>query len=492
MRRKGLHWGTSGDAIFLMFIKLVTIVLGFTVTRLLSQYLSVYDYGTYSQILLVVSTVTSLTILGMMDGVNFFYGTQLDPRQRETYISTVFALQFLVSTVAGCVVMLLSAPLCAYFDNPRIGKLLIFAASLPLLQNLLNMFQVLLVSVGRARLLAVRNLIVSLARLGAVLLVILAVRDIRVILLTTLVLDAGQILLFWGILRGSGCCLRLKSVNLKLVGTILRYCAPMGVFTAISALNRDCDKYLIALMTDTQTLAVYANASKILPFDIVMNSFCTVLIPHITRRVAEGDRAGAGKLYRLFLEISLLSTGVLCCAALAASPQLMNLLYTEKYAAGLPVFCIYILVDLLRFTNITLVLSAAGKTARLMCYSLGALVMNVALNYVFYRWMGICGPAVATLVTTLVMGLLIMGSGAKVLQTSLRNLFDGKKVCVFFLESLALMGIMYGIRTWLDGLGVPYFVVLVLICGAYGGVMLLLQGKQLVWDLKQVNRASGT
>ena len=40
------QWGTSGDAIFLTLIKLVTILLGLTVTRLLSQYLSVYDYGT--------------------------------------------------------------------------------------------------------------------------------------------------------------------------------------------------------------------------------------------------------------------------------------------------------------------------------------------------------------------------------------------------------------------------------------------------------------
>jgi len=491
MKHKLTGWGTSGDAIFLMFIKLVTIALGFAVTRLLSQYLSVYDYGTYSQILLVVSTVTSLTILGMMDGVNFFYGTQSDPRERERYISTVFALQFLISTAAGTAVMLLSAPLCAYFDNPQIGKLLIFAATLPLLQNLLNMFQVLLVSVGKARLLAVRNLVVSLVRLGVVLLVVLVVRDIRVILLTTLVLDAGQILLFRVILRGSGCCLRLKSVDMRRVGTIVRYCVPMGVFTAISALNRDCDKYLIALMTDTQTLAVYANASKLLPFDIVMSSFSTVLIPHITRRVAQGDKAGAEKLYRLFLEISLLSTGILCCAALAASPQLMRLLYSEKYVQGLPVFCIYILVDLLRFTNITLVLSAAGKTARLMCYSLGALGMNVVLNYVFFQWMGICGPAVATLVTTLVMGLLIMGSSAAVLQTSLKSLFDRKNLLVFSLESLALVGGLYGLQDWLSGLGIPYFVILVLICGSYGGMMLLLQGKRLLRDLKQVNRASG-
>ena len=490
MKVKRLQWGTSGDAIFLIFIKLVTIALGFTVTRLLSEYLSVYDYGTYSQILLVVSTVTSLTILGMMDGVNYFYGTQPDSREREEYISTVFALQVGVTAGAGCLVMLLSAPLCRYFDNPDLKKLMIFAASLPMLQNLLNMFQVLLVSVGKARLLALRNLVVSLARLGAVLLVILVIQDVRVILLTTFLLDAGQILLFWRILRRSGCSLRLKSVNRHLVGEILRYCVPMGVFTAISALNRDCDKYLIALMTDTRTLAVYTNASKILPFDIVMTSFCTVLIPHITRRVAQRDMTGAAALYRLFLEIALLSTGTLCCGALAASPQLMELLYTAKYAEGLPVFCIYILVDLLRFTNITLVLSAAGKASRLMCYGLVTLAMNAVLNYVFFRWMGMCGPAAATLLVTLIMGLLIMGTGAKVLDTSLGKLFDWKVLAVFSLESLVLTGALWGVQTVLARGAVPYYLILILVCGLYGGAMALLQGKRLLRDLKQVNRSS--
>ena len=67
---KRLKGGTSADAVLLMFIKLVTMALGLTVTRLLSQYFSYHDYGTYSQIILVVNTVTTITILGMVDGTN--------------------------------------------------------------------------------------------------------------------------------------------------------------------------------------------------------------------------------------------------------------------------------------------------------------------------------------------------------------------------------------------------------------------------------------
>lgn len=488
--RNKFHRGTSGDAILLMFIKLVTMVLGLAVTRLLSQYLSVYDYGTYSQILLIVSTVTSLTILGMMDGVNYFYCRESDEEKRESYISTIFALQCMVSAAAGGIVLLLSRPLCAHFDNPAVGGLLIFAAALPLLQNLLSMIQILLVSVGKARMLAIRNLIVSLMRLGAVLLVITVVRDVTVILLTTLFLDVGQILLFGVILSKNRCNLRPKSVNLRLAKEIFRYCAPMAVFTVIGALNRDLDKYLIAMWTDTETLAVYTNASKVLPFDIIMTSFTTVLIPEITRLIAAKEKQKAAELYKLFLEIAYVSTTVLCCAAIAASPQLMELLYSEKYIGGLAIFCIYILVDMVRFTNITLVLSAAGKTQALMYLGAGALGANALLNVVLYHRLGIAGPAIATLIVTLGMGIWLLCLGAKELDTSICRLFDGKYLLAFIAENLLAVLLLYGAQVWLANLGVPDLVILVAICGVYGGTMALLHGKRLLRTLKNVNRVT--
>ena len=130
--------GVSADAILLMFIKLVTAALGLVITRLLSEYLSLHDYGTYSQILLIVSALSSGTIFGMMDGVNYFYCSERDPDKRESYVATIFALQCTISAVAGGITMLCAAPICAYFANPDIKPLMIFAVILPLLQNLLG------------------------------------------------------------------------------------------------------------------------------------------------------------------------------------------------------------------------------------------------------------------------------------------------------------------------------------------------------------------
>ena len=484
--------GRSADAILLMFIKLVTIALGFVITRLLSQYLSVYDYGTYSQILLIVSTVSSMTILGMMDGINYFYCSQKDPRQRDAYIATIFALQCIVSTGAGMAVLVLSGPICLYFDNPQLRGLLAFAAVLPFLQNLLSLFQILLVSVGRARMLAVRNLLVSLARLGAALTVVLLVRNVAVMLAVTLIMDVAQIAFFAMVLRRDGVRIRKDIVDFRLKRRIFSYCAPMAVFTVINTLNRDLDKYLITLLTDTETLAIYANASRVLPFDIVMTSFCTVLIPEITRFVSNRELNRAATLYRSFLEIAYVSTGILCCTALAAAPQLMQLLYSSKYTVGLNIFCIYILVDLIRFSNMTLILSAAGKTRTIMRLGMASIGMNAVLNVLFYHQIGMSGPALATFLSVLITGVLMLYFGSRELGTRLWKLFDGKYLAVFVLENLAAVTVFSALRNHLESVGMHYFPVLVIVGGGYGLLMLLLHGKRLLRSLKNVNKVTGS
>ena len=82
----------SGDSFFLIFVRMVTLVFGLLMTRILSGYFSVHDYGTYSQIILIVGTVSSLTILGMIDGVNYFFCKEQDLEKREKYISNIFFL----------------------------------------------------------------------------------------------------------------------------------------------------------------------------------------------------------------------------------------------------------------------------------------------------------------------------------------------------------------------------------------------------------------
>ena len=50
--------------------------------------------------------------------------------------------------------------------------------------------------------------------------------------------------------------------------------------------------------------------------------------------------------YKALLEISYISTAILCISAVCVAPELMTFLYTEKYISGLKVFIVYIIVDI--------------------------------------------------------------------------------------------------------------------------------------------------
>ena len=462
-----LPGNAASDAGALALVRLMTMLLSLVTTRVLSGCLSTFAYGTYSQVLLVVSTVASITTFGLMDAANYYYCSIHDLRKREAYITTICTIQCCVSSAAGLIILLLAGPICEYFGNDILHRYLIFAAMLPLLQNSISLLQVLFVSVGKARQLAVRNLIISLAQLACAVAVGLWLQEIGWILAVTVLLDVGQIAFFIWSLKQSGCCMPVKSCDFRLVGSILRYSIPMAIFTVVNTLNRDIDKYLISAVSDTETLAVYSNAAKVLPFDIILTSFMTVLLPHITRQISEKRYREAVKVYRAYLEVSYISTALLAFAVLSVAPQAMELLYSEKYLSGLPVFCIYIIVDVFRFASITLILSTSGKTRLLMHLGFAALASNAVLNALFYQMLGIAGPALATLLVSLGLGGSMLYFSAKELRSLVRELFDCRFLFRFAVECLCGLAVFGLLQKWLSAKGFHYFLVLLVTAGGY-------------------------
>lgn len=476
----------AGDAALLAVVRAMTMCLSLITTRVLSTNLSTFAYGTYSQVLLIASTTASLTTFGLIDAINFYYCGTKDLEKRESYVATILTLQCCTGTLVGMVIVLLGGPICKYFGNPELRRYLVFAAVLPLLQNGISLLQVLFVSVGKARQLAIRNLLISLAQLACAVTAGMYLKRIRLILTVSVVLNVGQILFFLWSLKRSGCCIRITACDLKLTRSILQYSIPMAVFTLVNALNRDTDKYLISAMSDTETLAVYSNAAKVLPFDILLISFMTVLLPHITRQIAEGRYGDAVKTYRAYLEISYISTALLAFSVLAAAPQAMELLYSEKYLSGLPVFCIYIVGDIFHFASITLILTASGRTKLLMRLGSLGLGANFVLNILFYRLLGMAGPALATLLVSLGLGASILHYSAKELQASIRELFDCKFLFRFAAECIGALLLFSYIQRWLRSVGMHYFWVLMLVAGGYLLCVGLPNMKRFFKSLKQV------
>lgn len=487
MMKKTILRGASGDSLYLMLTKLVTMLLGMAVARILSQTLSLAEYGSYSEIMLLTSTLSALTIMGMADGVNYFFYNNNSPEQRNRYISTIFSLQYILSASTGILLLLFSKLVVRGFQDENLNGLLIYAAILPLLNNLVLILQVLFVAVGKARLVAVRNLLLSLSKLVLFTLAACVIKSVAAVLGFALVLDAAQIFYFRSVLRKNECPIFIKNTDFSLCRRIFQYCIPMSAFIIISTLTRDCDKYIISAFTDPETLAVYSNAAKMLPFDIVYASFVTVLVPYLTQYIAKHNFTEAKKLYSVFMELSLLTTAILACSAVVAAPMLLELLYSRKYIGGLRVFIIYIIVDIFRTLNITLILSSAGKTKELFIISSAALLLNAVLNIVLFKCMGITGPAVSTLIVTIISGALIQKQCAVILQCRFSEIFNAKNILYFCLKTFPVMAGFAAVSLLLEKINLHYFIKLLIVGGGCGTVLCAVNIKQIIRYIKMID-----
>ena len=488
MKKSMNHEGLATDAIFLTIAKLVTSLISILITKLLAVNFSLYDYGTYSQAMLIVSTATSLSILGLTDGVNYFYNGNFNTEQKRKNINTIFLIQFIVGTICAVIILSSNELITRYMGNPALKSIYVYIMFSPMLSNLLAMYQVLFVSTGRAKLIAVRNLFVSIFKLFAVAVATLITHNVTTIFMIILVTDIIQVAFFSVSFAKRTFCVNPFAADLKIVRTILAYCLPLAIYILTNALCRDIDKYVISYFTDTETLAIYTNAAKMLPFDVITTSFATVMVPYITRYVANDEYEKSQQLYKNYLSFSYVTTWLIAFGAIVCAKDLMLILYDPKYLSGVKVFIVYILVDMIRFANVAVILRAKNKTFQLMLYSLGMLVANFILNIVFFQLWGMIGPAIATLVVTLVFNCAMLYQGAGIIRAKIYTLIDfkdmAKTICGMVLAGLVAVAV----QKICERMDASYLITFILAYGVYAMIVFVLNIKKVLRILKNMNR----
>ena len=479
--------GAATNSIMLTFVHVISTVLGIVVTKLLSVNFSLHEYGTYSQALLVTSTATSLSILGLTNATNYFYNRTKEEKAQRIYISTIFTIQYAVGLFCALLIFALRDPIAGYFGNDSLVGVLPIVALTPLFTNLISMYQTLFVSIGKAKIIAIRNLAVAVIRLSAVIVACFVIKDISMVLAVILCLDIAQVIYFYAMFKKYKHGITITECQPKLVKEILAFSIPMTVYILTNALSRDIDKYVISAFSNTETLAIYTNAAKLLPFDMLTSSLITVLVPIITRLINQNKYKEAKSVFALYLRIGYVLTFIFVGGAIAVSRELMLFLYDEKFLAALPVFIIYLVVDMIRFANITTILSGSGKTKILMTISVTTMACNAVLNILGYQLLGIMGPALVTLLLTMAMTIALLHFGAKEIKSRVIDLFDFKEMAIVGGEICVVGLLAFLLSNFMRERLVPNVINLMVCYGGYIIVLGLLNYRRALGCYRKLN-----
>lgn len=479
--------GNSGNSVLLAVVKAFTTVSGILSTMIMSHALSLELYGTFSQTNLIVTTATNLSALGLVDAINYFYNRSNDENAQKAYINTIMGFQTITGAMAGLLIILLSHNLVIYFNNPMLSSLFWLIAFRPLFANLNVSLQYLQVSIGKAKSVAVRNAGFAIFRLVVYAIAVWILHDITIVLIAFLAFEVVITIFFGWTFVKEKFMIRLYKIDWSKAKEILGYSIPMGIYVLTNSLCRDIDKMLIGGWYSTDQYAIYANCATLLPFDIVSASFLTILIPILTRYFGEKDYNHGKILFKNYLKIGYYTSFTFTIACMILSKEMILFLYGEKYLSGQIIFILYTVVDMIKFANMSIVLSANGKTKTLMICSLASLAANAGGNVVFYHIFGFIGPAIATVFVTVILTVVLAEMSAKSLKTSIWRLIDWKELFLF-VEELAATGIVcFILKRELEEINAKPLVILCFLGVAYVLGVFALNRKKIFTAMKEIN-----
>ena len=433
------------EAVRLTVSKVVTLTISMINSMLLARFRTLEEYGTYSQLLLVTSLVTSLLMLGLPNSINFFLARAETDEEKRRFTSVYYTFSTILSLIIGAS-LVLSVPLIEmYFHNSAISKFYYFLALYPWAHIISSSIEHILVVFQRTNYLIYFRLFHSVAMLGSVAVVQWLGFGFNTYMIAFIAINSIFAILVYFVAHklNSGIYISLEK---NIVKSILSFSIPIGLATVVGTLNTEIDKLLIGYLMDTEQMAIYTNAAKELPLTIVGASITTVLLPQMSLLLKQNKEKSAIKLWNVATELSLIIVAVMVRGVFTYAEDVMTFLYSEKYLPGISVFRIYTLNLLMRITYFGIVLNASGETKKIFICSIISLVLNSILNPIFYFAFGMIGPALATFLAILLVLILQIIMTTRVVKIQFTSIFPWKSIFHILIINICFSFVFYYVK----------------------------------------------
>lgn len=477
----------AGDAAKLTLMKMLTTFLTMLSAMLLSRFRSLAEYGTYSQIQLIVTIAVTIFAIGMPNSINYFLAKTENKNEKKEFLSVYYTICTVTGIVAGIFIVLLLPFFVKYFNNKELSVFWYFLLLYPWTKIIMSGIENILVVYHN-----IKKLFLFKVLYGAITLVVIFfawVAGISFYIYMIFFLITEVIFSVWTYFISKHEAGGLSFLfNLNIIKSILVFSLPLGLSSIISTISIEVDKLLIGYLYTTEEMAVYTNASKEMPVSIIATSITAVLMPQLVRLLAKDKREEAVRLWDKATQLSYVFMAFIAAVLFVFAPEVITLLYSEKYISGVDIFRVYSLVLLLRVTYFGMILNAVGKTKFIFSTSVISLVLNVILNFICYYIFGFIGPAIATFASIGIMAFVQLLYTSKKINISMKELFSWKCLLKTTLINVVLAIIIYMIKMLLNTNSVYKNIFLAIVLGSiWIGAYFLYEKKYVLHLWKTLN-----
>ncbi len=231
----------------------------------------------------------------------------------------------------------------------------------------------------------------------------------------------------------------------------LRFAVPLGLASLLGTLSAQLDKLIVSAMCSTEDFAIYATGAIELPLiGVVTGAMSAVVLPELTRFYKAGTPERIVGLWQGAMKTALLILAPVMFGVLLTGPELMSVLFSATYTEAATPLRIYALLLPLRAAVYGSVLMATDNTRWVTASAAFGLALNGILSVIGVGLFGYAGAAWATVLTTYGVVAFMLRPMGRALGCHPLSLIPWRRVAVVLVAAGAPAAAV-GLGVWLGG-----------------------------------------
>jgi O-antigen/teichoic acid export membrane protein len=373
------------------------------------------SYGQYREFVIYAMLLSGIIGFGANTNLLFFI-PKYPSKERQSVTGT--ALFILLTSIVGCVAILIAGDLirgkASYdFVLPLVAYVFFFIN--------LDFYEHYWLGKKRSDYVLYYSTARIAVRTIAVIVAAYATRNVWSVLWSMIAVEAAKCVFMLAIFRRSF----VRALDGPLVREQLRFIIPIGSSAIITLVNSQLANFTISLKMGVESLALYSIGNHQIPvINIIRSSVMDVLFPEMTQT----DDAGRLSLWRRANVVFCFLIFPVYAVFFYFAPTFIEILFTAKYLAAVPLFRIYLTVILLQCFEMGTPLRAINRNVYFIVGSAITLLVNIGFIVAFFGLLGFLTPGMAYILgemsAVLYLGRMILG----LYRLELRELFLWRKV----------------------------------------------------------------
>jgi O-antigen/teichoic acid export membrane protein len=416
----------------LTFGRGLNILINFLFLPYMARMLSYEDYGSYGQVLLIVSFALAFLTLGLPQ-ILYVYLSKEGADKNAVFSSNVLSLSIL-GFLGAIILFALSTLMAAWFENPQISFLLKIYAWALVFQMPFESIVSWLIYNGKVKAVALVSVFSNLLKVALVVTVVQLYESVELVFYSILVTTIAQ----FGVALYLARRHFVKYIELKATIQQIKDGLPLGLTALFGTGILYIDGIMVSSMLGVESYAIYRNGAIEVPFvSTIYASIAAIILPEVSKLFSKNKLDEIVKLKSRVIMNSMGLIYPILVFLLFNSRDFILVYLGEQYKASAIIFLIFNLTLLIRVNRHSDILIAANKGKIILGVNLFVFILNIGLNYILIEQWGRLGAAMSTVFAIFVLTALLLFYSVKLLNTSIFKLISVKKMTEIFLISLA-------------------------------------------------------